>query len=183
VGHLRAHGCEDIVLLKCTTAYPTPPEEVNLATLANMQAAFRCQVGLSDHTVGIGVSVAAVALGACVIEKHIKLDDGERTVDDFFSLSVAEFRRMIDEIRRAEQAVGEVSYDLTPAALQNRHGRRSLYVSAPIKRGEPFTEANIKSVRPGYGLAPKYKSMVLGRRAGRDLAVGERLAWEVVEGF
>lgn len=179
---LSVHGCTEIVLLKCTTAYPTPPEEVNLITLSNMKAVFRCPVGLSDHTVGIGVSVAAVALGAAVIEKHLKLDDAEETVDSFFSLTMPVFKNMIEEIRRAERAVGEVSYDLTPAALENRHGKRSLYVSATIKQGEVFSEANIKSVRPGYGLAPKYLSVVIGKRAACDLQVGDRLSWGVIVG-
>lgn len=178
---LRSNGCNDIVLLKCTTAYPTPAEEVNLRTIDNMQQTFSCYAGLSDHTIGIGVSIAAAAMGARVIEKHIKLDDGEETVDSFFSLTVEQFRNMIDEIRRAEAAIGEVKYDLTPAAEKNRHGQRSLYVSAPLKKGELFSEANIKSVRPGYGLEPKYKSMVLGRRAAIDLDVGDRLSWDVIE--
>ncbi len=181
VGHLRAHGCEDIILLKCTTAYPTPPEEVHLRTVKNLQETFECHAGLSDHTVGIGVSIAAVALGASVIEKHIKLEDGEETVDSFFSLTISEFQTMIAEIRRAEAAVGEVNYDLTPEAAKNKNGRRSLYVSTTIKKGETFNDTNIKSVRPGFGLAPKHKRSVLGRKAKKDLVIGERLSWDVIE--
>lgn len=178
---LRQNGCNEIVLLKCTTAYPTPPEEVNLKTIRNLQETFRCQAGLSDHTVGVGVAVAAVALGASVVEKHIKLADGEDTVDGFFSLTVEEFKALVTEIRRAEKAIGRVEYGLTPGALKNRNGRRSLYVSAPIRKGEIISGDNIKSVRPGFGLAPKYKSVVLGRKAARDLAVGDRLSWDVIE--
>ncbi len=181
VACLRHHGCDDIILLKCTTAYPTPLEEVNLRTIANLRETFACPAGLSDHTIGIGAAIAAVALGAEVIEKHVKLDDGEETVDSFFSLTVEQFRTMTEEIRRAQAAIGEVKYGLTAAEQENRHGRRSLYVSASIKKGEAFTEANIKSVRPGYGLEPKYKPIVLGRRAARDLELGDRLSWDVIE--
>jgi len=178
---LRTHGCEDIVLLKCTTAYPTPPEEVNLKTIQNLKETFHCHAGLSDHTVGSGVSIAAVALGASVIEKHIKLNNSEETVDSFFSLTVAEFKTMAGEIRNAEKAIGRVNYDLTKGALLNKHGRRSLYVSAPIKKGQIFSADNIKSVRPGYGLEPKYKPIVLGRKATKDLDIGDRLSWDVIE--
>lgn len=178
---LRTHGCKDIVLLKCTTAYPTPPEEANLKTIQNLKETFLCHAGLSDHTVGIGVSIAAVALGASVIEKHIKLDNNDETVDSFFSLTIAEFQTMVREIRNAEKAIGRVEYDLTPGALLNKHGRRSLYVSAPIKKGQSFSAHNIKSVRPGYGLEPKYKPIVLGRKATKDLDIGDRLSWDVIE--
>lgn len=178
---LRTHGCKDIVLLKCTTAYPTPPEEANLKTIPNLKETFQCHAGLSDHTVGIGVSIAAVALGASVIEKHIKLDHSEETVDSFFSLTITEFTTMVNEIRNAEKAIGRVDYDLTQGALKNKHGRRSLYVSAPIKKGQIFSAENIKSVRPGYGLEPKYKPIVLGRKATKDLDIGDRLSWDVIE--
>ncbi|WP_076410837.1 pseudaminic acid synthase [Shewanella sp. UCD-KL12] len=177
---LSEFGCEEIILLKCTTAYPTPPEEVNLKTVQNLQQTFNCPVGLSDHTVGIGVPIAAVTLGASVIEKHIKLDDGEETVDSFFSLTIEEFKNMITEIRRAEVAVGKVEYSLTPEAAKNCNGRRSLYVSKSIKAGEVLTELNIRSVRPGYGLSPKYLPLVLGRKASQDLQTGDRLSWEVI---
>jgi len=180
VSHLKAHGCNEIILLKCTTAYPTPPEEVNLSTIANLQETFSCHAGLSDHTMGIGVSIAAVAMGATVIEKHIKLADNIDTVDSFFSLTIEEFQQLIVEIRRAEKAVGKVHYDLTPAASLNKNGRRSLYVSADIKQGELFTEQNIKSVRPGFGLPTQYKSIILGRKATRDLTLGDRLTWDVI---
>ena len=181
VGWLREAGCEDIVLLKCTSAYPTPPEEVNLKTIRNLEETFSCHAGLSDHTTGIGVAIGAVALGAKVIEKHVMLDDDVETVDSFFSLSPADFEQMITEIRRVEQAVGQISYDLTSAAEKNRSGRRSLYVSAPVKKGELFTDENIKSVRPSFGLPPKHKPEIIGRRAKCDLDVGDRLSWDVID--
>ena len=181
VSHLRLHGCDDIVLLKCTTAYPTPPEEVNLKTIPNLKDTFNCLAGLSDHTVGIGVSIAGVALGACVIEKHIKLDNSEETVDSFFSLTISEFQQMINELRAAEKAIGTVNYDLTPEALKNKNGKRSLYVSGDMEKGEVFTENNIKSVRPGFGLDPKFKNQILGRRAKIKLTVGDRLHWDVID--
>jgi len=180
VSHLKSHGCNDIILLKCTTAYPTPPEEVNLKTIENLQETFSCHAGLSDHTMGIGVSIAAVAMGATVIEKHIKLADNIDTVDSFFSLTIEEFQQMIVEIRRAEKAIGKVNYDLTPAASLNKNGRRSLYVSADIKQGEQFTEKNIKSVRPGFGMPTQYKRIVLGRKSTKDLTLGDRLTWDAI---
>ncbi len=180
VSCLKEHGCSDIIILKCTTAYPTPEHEVNLKTITNLQDTFQCPAGLSDHTLGIGVSIAAVALGANVIEKHLKLDD-EVTVDSFFSLTSNEFKQMVSEIRRAELAVGHVNYSITPSAEPNKNGRRSLYISAPIKKGQVLTELNIKSVRPGFGLEPKFKNIVLGRTVNCDLEVGDRLSWNIIE--
>ena len=181
VGCLKRSGCNDIILLKCTTAYPTPPEEVNLKTMHAIADVFGCRVGLSDHTEGMGVPIAAVALGADVIEKHIKLDGADETVDSFFSLTISEFRHMITEIRRAEKSVGTVSFDVTASAEKNKNGRRSLYVSADIKKGEVFTDNNIKSVRPGFGLEPKYKKDIIGRKARHDLSIGDRLSWDVID--
>ncbi len=181
VTHLRQHGGKDIILLKCTTAYPTPPEEVNLRTIQNLSDTFNCIAGLSDHTVGIGVALASVAMGSCVLEKHIKLNDEEETVDSFFSLTTDEFKNMIIEMRRGEAALGQIHYDLTPEAEKNKNGRRSLYVSQPIQAGEPFTKNNIKSVRPGFGLDTQYKDMILGRKAACNLEVGDRLSWDIIE--
>ena len=178
---LKHHGCEEIALLKCTTAYPTPPRDVNLATIAHMAELFHCPVGLSDHTEGIGVPIAAAALGASLLEKHIKLNNEDDTVDSFFSLTVEECRAMVIELRRVEEAIGTVNYSLAPSAEQNAKGKRSLYVSAPIQQGELFTEANIRSVRPGYGLAPVWKPQVLGRRAAVNLEIGDRIDWETIQ--
>ena len=179
---IKTEGNPNVGLLKCTTAYPTPAHEVNLATIGNMRDVFDCVVGLSDHTEGIGVSVAAVALGAKIIEKHIKLD-GEKTVDDFFSLNPDDFAGMISEIRRVEQAVGVVNYSPTREAEKNRKGKRSLYVFKGVKKGEIFSGENIKSVRPGFGLETKYLPIILGRRSNRDLCPGDRLTWEDIGGF
>jgi pseudaminic acid synthase len=178
---LREHGCQDIVILKCTTAYPTPYNQVDLRTIPNLQETFHCHVGLSDHTLGITVPIAAVALGAKVIEKHIKLDDESESVDSFFSLTIAQFKNMMEAVNDAFQALGQVSYDLTPESKKNRMGKRSLYVSADIKQGEEFTEENVKSVRPGHGLHTKYKPEVLGKKARKDLTLGDRLSWDVIE--
>lgn len=176
---LVAHGAGGIVLLKCSTAYPAPEDEINLRTIPNLAETFACPAGFSDHTLGMGVALAAVALGAQVIEKHFTLDD-EDTVDGFFSLQADAFAAMIAEIHRAGRALGQVEYSVTPAARANAQGRRSLYVAAPIAAGERFTAENVKSVRPGYGMDTRYYDIVLGRRATRNLAVGDRLSWDVV---
>ena len=178
---LRDNGAQDIVILKCTTAYPTPFDQVDLRTILSLQQTFNCHAGLSDHTLGISVPIAATALGATVIEKHIKLDSESTSVDSFFSLTVDEFKLMVESTRQAFQALGSISYDLPPESYKNRKGTRSLYVSANIKKGEIFTENNIKSVRPGYGLHTKYKPAILGKVARKDLTLGDRLVWEVIE--
>ncbi|UQB42709.1 pseudaminic acid synthase [Thiomicrospira microaerophila] len=178
---LREHGTQDIIILKCTTAYPTPFDQVDLRTIPNLQQTFNCHAGLSDHTLGISVPIAATALGAAVIEKHIKLDEHSDSVDSFFSLTVDEFKLMVESTRQAFQALGSINYDLPPESYKNRKGTRSLYVCADIKKGEVFTEKNIKSVRPGYGLHTKYKSEVIGKVARKDLTIGDRLEWGVIE--
>lgn len=177
---LKHHGCTEMVLLKCTTAYPTPYDQVDLNTIPNMQATFGCYTGLSDHTLGITVPLVSVALGCAVIEKHIKLDHESDSVDSFFSLTVDEFALMVRELKHAWQALGKVNYQLTAESEKNRKGTRSLYVSQPIKAGERFSEQNIKSVRPGYGLHTKYKQDVLGKKARQDLDIGDRLSWDVI---
>ena len=178
---LRQSGSHDIILMKCTTAYPTPPDEVNLRTIPSLSETFQCLAGLSDHTLGIGVPIASVCLGASVIEKHFALNKNEETVDSFFSLEPGEFRQMVDEVRKVEKALGVVNYDITPAAQKNLTGRRSLYVSADIKKGELFTMENVKSVRPCLGLHPKHLDSILGKRANRDLNFGDRLSWDAIE--
>ena len=178
---LRSHGAGGIVLLKCSTAYPAPEDEVNLRTIPNMAETFGCPAGFSDHTIGTSIPIAAVSLGADAIEKHIKLADEDETVDSFFSLTIEEFGSMVKEVRRVERALGKVEYRLTPSVQDNAKGRRSLYVSAPIDKGGAFSRENIKSVRPGHGLATAYYDIVLGRRAATDLEVGDRLSWEVIE--
>ncbi|NCC61244.1 MAG: pseudaminic acid synthase, partial [Verrucomicrobiae bacterium] len=168
------------IIMKCSTAYPTPPQEVNLKTIPNLIEIFDCPVGLSDHTLGMGASIGAVALGAMVIEKHVKLPDEEDTVDSFFSLKIEEFAHLVREIKTAQSSLGAVNYEITPEVSKNRNGHRSLYVCAPIKAGEIFSAKNIKSVRPGFGLDTAYYDLVLGRKAARDLAAGDRLAWDLI---
>jgi N-acetylneuraminate synthase/pseudaminic acid synthase len=178
---LRNAGAQEIILLKCTTAYPAPVEETDLRTIPDMAQRFCLLSGLSDHSIGTAVAVAAVALGANVIEKHFTLDDEEDTVDSFFSLNQNEFKRLVDDIRIAEVALGRVSYEIAPSAQGNLRGMRSLYVSAPIRAGETLNPNNIRCVRPSMGLHPKYYESILGRRSKRDLIPGERLLLEDLE--
>jgi N-acetylneuraminate synthase/pseudaminic acid synthase len=178
---LRDNGCDDIVILKCTTAYPTPFDQVDLRTIPHLSETFECHAGLSDHTLGISVPIVATGLGASVIEKHIKLDNESTSVDSFFSLTIAEFKSMVVATKEAFKALGKVNYQLPPESYKNRKGTRSLYVCADIKKGEKFSDANIKSVRPGYGLHTKYKPEVLGKVARKDLSLGDRLTWDVIE--
>jgi pseudaminic acid synthase len=178
---LRGAGAREIVVLKCTTAYPAPIEESNLRTIADMISRFGVLSGLSDHSIGTAAPVAAVALGASFIEKHFTLDDSKETVDSFFSSGEEEFTRMVQDIRLVEKALGYTSYEISPSALPSLRGRRSLYVSAEIKAGEKITEHNIKSVRPSFGLHPRFYKELLGRRVKRDLQRGDRLNWDLIE--
>jgi len=177
---LRKAGATDIILLKCTTAYPAPIEESNLLTISDMISRFGVLAGLSDHTIGTATAIASVALGASFIEKHFNLDDEQETVDSFFSSGEQEFTQMVQDIRLVEKSLGKRSYEITSTAKANLRGRRSLYISAPIKAGEVFTESNIKSVRPSFGLHPKYFKEVIGREAKCDLELGQRLSWDVI---
>ena len=177
----RAAGCRDLVLLKCTSTYPATPEHSNLATIPHLRELFGCQVGLSDHTMGVGVAVAAVALGATVIEKHFTLARADGGVDASFSLEPAEMASLVAESARAWQALGRVTYG--PQSEQERRSlayRRSLYVVRDVKAGETFTRENVRAIRPGFGLAPKYLEQVIGRRASRAAARGTPLAWDLL---
>ena len=178
---LRGAGAKEIIVLKCTTAYPAPPEEANLRTLSDIADRFGVLSGLSDHTTGAVTAVASVALGASLIEKHFTLDDGKETVDSFFSLGEKEFANLVQDIRWTEKVLGKVSYEITSSAQASLRGRRSLYVTAPINAGEVISEANIKSIRPSFGLHPKHYKAVLGRRVSSSLQVGDRLSWDVIE--
>jgi len=178
---LQDERCPGIVLLNCTTAYPAPPEEMNLRTIPHMSEMFNCLVGISDHTLGVGVPIAAVSLGAKMIEKHFILERDESSVDSFFSLIPEEFKLMVVEVRKVEKALGKVSYDPTPEGQKNRRVRRSLYISKSIKKGDKLNLDNIKTVRPGFGLHPKYLEAVLGKRINCDLEKGDRLSWNVIE--
>lgn len=177
---VRKTGNEQLVLLKCTSAYPSPPAAMNLRTIPHLAEAFGVPAGLSDHTLGTAVPVAAVSLGACVIEKHMTLSRAVPGPDSAFSLEPHEFKQMADAVRVAEQALGSVHYGVTADDLKSRVFRRSLFVVADVKAGEQFTDANVRSIRPGYGLPPKFLPEVLGRTAARDLARGTPLSWDAL---
>jgi N-acetylneuraminate synthase len=176
----RRAGAGSLALLKCTSAYPAPPEEMNLRTIPHLAEAFGVPVGLSDHTLGIAIPVAAVALGACLIEKHFTLSRDEPGPDSAFSLEPHEFRAMVESVRAAERALGTIHYGLCGKDESSRVFRRSLFVVEDIQAGEPFTETNVRSIRPGHGLPPKSRSHVLGRRAAQDITKGTPLAWDLV---
>lgn len=173
----RRVGNHDITLLKCTSAYPAMLNEMNLLTIADMEKRFGVKVGLSDHTMSLAAPVAAVALGARVIEKHFILDRGMGGADSAFSLEPQEFRAMVDAVRDTEQLLGTVTYDLSPKSLKSREFARSLFVAEDIGEGEVFSTTNIRSVRPGFGLPPKHFPDILGKKAKQGLKKGTPLAW------
>ena len=176
----RQAGGTELALLKCTSAYPSPPESMNLRTIPDMAKRFRVPVGLSDHTLGIAVPVAAVSLGACIIEKHLTLSRSTPGPDSAFSLEPHEFKQMVDAIRVAEKALGHVKYGLTEAEQLSRRSRRSLFVVQDVKAGERLTPDNVRSIRPGYGLPPKHYEEVIGRLAARDMQRGTPLQWDAI---
>lgn len=177
IATLKDNGCDDIIILKCTTAYPAPEEECNLQTMVDYKQRYHCLNGVSDHTLGTLVATTAVALGANVIEKHFILDKSSQSADAFFSLDQQEFTQLVQLIRSTEKILGSINYDITPSAQKNIGGRRSLYVAKPIKKGDKITPDNIKSVRPSFGLHPKYYEQVLGAIAKEDLLVGDRVSF------
>jgi pseudaminic acid synthase len=177
---LRAAGSDRLALLKCNSAYPAPAEEMNLRTIPHMASAFDVPVGLSDHTLGVATAVAAVALGACIIEKHFTLSRSDGGPDSVFSAEPHEFRVMVDAVRAAEKALGEVSYRATHHEQASRVFRRSLFVVHDVKAGELFTAENVRSIRPGSGLHPRYLDVVLGRRASKDIVRGTPLNWDLL---
>ncbi|MCP1143749.1 pseudaminic acid synthase [Lysinibacillus endophyticus] len=166
-------GCKELVLLKCTSTYPATPENTNILTIPHMKQLFKdVQIGLSDHTLGVGVAVASVALGATVIEKHFTLSRKDGGVDSTFSMEPAEMKTLVEETERAWQALGEITYGPTEKEKASLKFRRSIYVAKDIKKGEPFTKENIRIVRPGYGLEPKYYEKILGIRANKEYKMG-----------
>lgn len=171
----RAAGNNDITLLQCTSAYPAAPEDANLLTIPDLKKRFNVNVGLSDHTIGIEAPVVAVALGAKVIEKHFILDKKIGGPDAHFSLDEHEFKKMVEAVRTAEKMMGHVDYEMTAKKLKSREFSRSLYIAEDIKAGETFTEKNIRSVRPGFGLHTRYYDDVLGKKANSDLTKGTAL--------
>jgi len=176
----REAGAEQIALLKTNSAYPAPPEEMNLRTIPHLLEAFRVPVGLSDHTLGTSVPVAAVTLGAKIIEKHLTLTRDAPGPDSAFSLEPQEFRTMVEAVRTTERALGEVRYDVTEHEEASRVLRRSLFVTRDVQAGEPFTVENIRSIRPGYGLHTRFFEVVLGRSASKDITRGTPLSWDLV---
>lgn len=177
----RDNGCEQIVLLKCTSSYPASPESANIRTIAHMRDLFGTETGLSDHTLGIGVAVASVVLGATVIEKHFTLSRDEGGVDAAFSLEPHEMKSLVDETRRAWQSLGKVRYGSTGSEKKSLQFRRSLYVAEDMQAGETFTSRNLRSIRPGLGLPPKHYDNFIGQRARTDIAKGTPASWDLVE--
>ena len=178
---VRENGCTDLTLLKCTSSYPASPEGTNLRTIPHMRELFGCAVGLSDHTLGIGAAVASVALGATVIEKHFTLSRAEGGVDAAFSLEPAEMAQLVRECRTAALALGAVSYERAEQEQKSLQFRRSLYVVEDMKAGDVFTEKNLRRIRPGMGLSPKYYDVLLGQRVKQDVMRGTALSWDLLK--
>jgi len=174
-------GCEELILLKCTSAYPAPPEDAHLATLKDMKQRFNCEVGISDHTLGIGVSIAAVALGATFIERHFTLSRAEGGVDSAFSLEPHELRSLVEESKKAQLARGETRYGPSKSEEKSIQYRRSVYASQDIAKGERFTDMNIKVIRPGYGLHPKFFSQILGEKSCHSILRATPIRWSDVQ--
>jgi pseudaminic acid synthase len=175
----RQAGGRDMVFLKCTSTYPATPENTNLNTIPHMCKLFNTQVGLSDHTMGIGTAVAAVALGATVIEKHFTLARADGGVDSAFSLEPSELKSLVIETERAWKAMGQITYGCTAAEVASSRDRRSVYISENLKAGDKITAKNVKLIRPGLGLAPKYYDLVLGKRVNKDVTRGTPLSWDL----
>lgn len=177
----RDAGCKDLILLKCTSTYPATAGNTNILTIPHMRELFGCQVGLSDHTMGIGVSIASVALGATVIEKHFTLSRADGGVDSTFSMEPAEMAQLVVETERAWQALGKVSYGATEAEKKSLQYRRSLYVVQDLKAGDVLTRENIRAIRPGLGLPTKFYDVLLGKKIVRDVKRGTAVKWELLE--
>jgi len=176
----RAAGCVDLVLLKCTSTYPASPENTNILTIPHMRELFGCEVGLSDHTMGIGVSVASVSLGATVIEKHFTLSRADGGVDSAFSMEPAEMAQLVVETERAWRSLGKVSYGPTDAEKKSLQYRRSLYVVKDMKAGEVLTADSVRSIRPGLGLPTKYIDIVIGKAVRTNVNRGTALTWDLI---
>jgi len=180
VATARGAGAKQIALLKCTSAYPAPAEEMNLRTIPELGRRFEVPVGLSDHTMDVAVPVVAVSLGACLIEKHLTLSRSEGGPDSGFSLEPSEFKAMVEAVRTAEKALGVVHYGVSDREASSRIYRRSLFVVRDLKRGEKFTSENVRSIRPGHGLHPRHLSEVLGKTAASDIVQGTPVSWDLV---
>ena len=178
---IRDAGCEQFILLKCTSSYPATPGNSNVLTIPHMRKLFNCEVGLSDHTMGIGASVAAVAHGATVIEKHFTLNRADGGVDSTFSMEPEEMKQLVVETERAWLSLGEVKYGVSEAEKGSMTFRRSLYIAEDMKKGDVLNGKNLRIVRPGVGLPPKYYEVLLGRKVKRDVNKGEAVNWDLVE--
>lgn len=177
----RAGGAADVALLHCVSSYPAPIEDANVATVPHLGKAMGCVSGLSDHTPGTAAAVAAVVLGGAIVEKHFTLSRADGGADAAFSLEPSEFKRLVDDCKSAWRAIGRVNYDLLGSERGSMAFRRSLYATRAITKGETLTRENVRSIRPGHGLAPKYLPKVVGRRAARDIGFGEPLTWDALE--
>ena len=178
---LKNNGCEDVILLKCTSAYPALPTDANINTIPHMMELYNSPIGLSDHTVGIGVSIAAVALGACVIEKHFTLCRADGGVDSAFSLEPDELKSLVKESEQAYYALGRVNYAMSEKERNSLFFKRSLYVTADMKKGDIFSEENIRSVRPNIGLPTKYFKTIIGKKAKEDIKEGTPLSLNLID--
>lgn len=176
----REAGCKDLILLQCTSTYPASPENTNLLTIPHMRELFGTEIGLSDHTMGVGVSVASVALGATVIEKHFTLARADGGVDSTFSMEPAEMAQLVIETERAWQALGKITYGPVEAEKKSLQFRRSLYIVEDMMAGDVLTEQNLRAIRPGRGLPPKYLEVMLGRAVPRDVKRGTALTWDLL---
>lgn len=177
---LEQNGCREFALLKCTSQYPARPKDAHLATIPHLKNLFNSEVGLSDHTQGIGVAVAAVALGASIIEKHFVLDRAEGGVDAAFSMEPSEFKALVTECQRAHDAIGHIHYGCTEQEKSSRVHRRSLYIAQDLTAGDVLTVENLRSVRPGAGLPTKYLAVLLGRKVVCDVKKGTPMSWQLV---
>ncbi len=173
-------GCQDIILLKCTSSYPALPQNTNILTIPHLRDLFGTEVGLSDHTMGIGVSVASVALGATVIEKHFTLSRADGGVDSAFSMEPEEMQQLVIETERAWTSLGKISYGITESERKSLMFRRSLYISQNMKKGDMLTPENLRTVRPGLGLAPKYYDVLLGKTINQDVKMGTPVNWDIL---
>ena len=178
---IRSAGCEEFILLKCTSTYPAMPNDSNVLTIPHLRKLFNCEVGLSDHTLGIGASIAAVAHGATVIEKHFTLNRADGGVDSAFSMEPEEMKQLVVEAERAWQALGQISYGPTEAEKSSLTFRRSLYITEDMRKGDVLTEKNLRIVRPGLGLLPKYYDLIVGRKVNQNVKKGTAVGWELVE--
>ncbi|WP_405759763.1 pseudaminic acid synthase [Anaerovibrio slackiae] len=177
----RENGCEDLTLLKCTSSYPASPKGSNLLTIPHMKELFKCNVGVSDHTLGIGVAVASMALGARVVEKHFTLSRSDGGVDSAFSLEPIEMAQLVRECDTAVQALGHVSYRMQEQERKSLVYRRSLYVVKDMQAGDVLTSENMRSIRPGLGIAPKYYEILIGKKVKRNICRGTAVSWDIVE--